>query len=124
WDMLPTVADLLKRPAPKNLDGVSIMPALNGGKVKANENRHLYWEFFERGFHQAVRWRDWKAVRLKDGGKAGAPIELYNLSTDLGETTDLAAKEPKIAAQIIHLMDTSRTPSPIWPSATKSASEG
>ena len=124
WDMLPTVADLLKRPAPKNLDGVSIMPALNGGKVKANENRHLYWEFFERGFHQAVRWRDWKAVRLKDGGKAGAPIELYNLSTDLGETTDLAAKEPKIAAQMIHLMDTSRTPSPIWPSATKSASEG
>ena len=124
WDMLPTFADLTKQPAPKNLDGVSIMPALRGGKIKANENRVLYWEFFERGFHQAIRWQDWKAVRLKDGGKPGAPIELYNLATDLGETTNLAAKEPKIAAQMIKLMDSSRTPSPIWPNAAGSASEG
>ena len=28
---------------------------------------HLYWEFHERGFQQAVRMGRWKAVRLKNG---------------------------------------------------------
>ncbi|MEP7364392.1 MAG: arylsulfatase [Acidobacteriota bacterium] len=124
WDMLPTAAELVHRPAPKHLDGVSILPALRGGKVAANETRHLYWEFFERGFTQAVRWREWKAVRNKDGGKVGAPIELYNLANDLGERTDLAAKEPKMAAHMMKLMDTSRTPSSIWPNAAGAATEG
>ena len=75
----------------------------------------MYWEFHERGFQQAVRWRDWKAVRLKDGGKPGAPIELYDLAKDPGERTDLAARQPDIAVKLVRLMDSSRSPSPHWP---------
>ena len=38
----------------------------------------MYWEFHERGFQQAVRMGNWKAVRLaKD-----KPLELYNLADD------------------------------------------
>jgi len=39
------------------------------------EHPPFYWEFHEKGFEQAVRMGDWKAVR--HGTKM--PIELYDL---------------------------------------------
>lgn len=115
WDLLPSFARLIGQPAPANIDGVSVLNALLGKGPAPQTDRHFYWEFHERGFQQAVRWRNWKAVRLKDGGKAGAPIELYDLAADQGETTDLARQRTDIAVRLIQLMDSSRSPSPHWP---------
>lgn len=46
----------------------------------------------------AIRRGDWKLVRydpVADGGMGKAtPAKLYYLGKDIGETTDLAAKEP------------------------------
>jgi arylsulfatase A len=109
WDMLPTFAELGGAPAPPNLDGVSITRTLKGAQQPAHE--FLYWEFHERGFQQAVRMGDWKAVRLA----TDRPLELYNLETDLAETTDLAAKEPAIVERIEKYLATARTESPNWP---------
>ena len=39
---------------------------------------------------------DWKAVRLQPG----APLELYNLNTDLGEKQNVAAQNPEVVAKI------------------------
>jgi arylsulfatase A-like enzyme len=109
WDMLPTLAELGGAAAPPNLDGVSITRALKGAPQPAHE--FLYWEFHERGFQQAVRMGDWKAVRLaKD-----RPLELYNLKTDRAESTDVAAKEPAVVERIEKYLATARTESPIWP---------
>ena len=109
WDMLPTLAEVGGAAAPPNLDGVSITRALKGAPQPAHE--FLYWEFHERGFQQAVRMGDWKAVRLaKD-----RPLELYNLKTDQAETTDVAAKEPAIVERIEKYLATARTESSIWP---------
>jgi arylsulfatase A-like enzyme len=109
WDMLPTLAELGGAAAPPNLDGVSITRALKGDPQPAHE--FLYWEFHERGFQQAVRMGDWKAVRLaKD-----RPLELYNLKTDQAETTDVAAKEPAVVERIEKYLATARTESSIWP---------
>jgi hypothetical protein len=54
---------------------------------------------------------DWKAVRLQ----AGAPLELYNLSTDLGEKQDVAAQNPEVVARIENYLRTARTESADWP---------
>ena len=89
---------------------MSIVPALQG-KPQDLKDRYLYWEFFEGGFKQAVRWRDWKAVRPA----LGAPLEIYNLAKDLGETTDVAEKNPKIVQQFETYLKTARTASPAWP---------
>ena len=42
------------------------------GPGQQNQHEFLYWEFHERGFQQAVRMGDWKAVRAKTGRPAGA----------------------------------------------------
>jgi arylsulfatase A len=84
---------------------------LLGGAVTAHPP--LYWEFTERGFQQAVRMGQWKALRLK----AGAPLELYDLDADLGETRDLAATRPEIVARVEEYLKTARTESARWPSS-------
>src|SRR5690242_10173506 len=53
WDFLPTAAELAGARVPDKLDGVSVAPLLQGKAAPARE--YLYWEFFERGFDQAVR---------------------------------------------------------------------
>ena len=109
WDWFPTFMELAGLGAPKQIDGVSIVPALRGQSQPAHD--FMYWEFHERGFQQAVRTGDWKAVRLaKD-----KPLELYDLATDLKETTDVAAKHPDVVAKIEKYLATARTDSPKWP---------
>jgi arylsulfatase A-like enzyme len=109
WDLFPTFAELANARIPAGLDGKSIVPVLQGKPLSPHD--FLYWEFHERGFQQAVRMGNWKAVRLaKD-----KPLELYNLAVDPTEFTDVAAKQPEIVAQIEKYLKTARTESPNWP---------
>jgi arylsulfatase A-like enzyme len=110
WDFLPTAAELAGAPAPANLDGLSMLPTLLG-QTQTNRHEFLYWEFHERGFQQAVRMGDWKALRPQPG----RPLELYNLKTDLGEKHNLAAQNPEVVAKIEEYLKTARTASDLWP---------
>jgi arylsulfatase A-like enzyme len=117
-DVLPTLAELAGTELPKNIDGVSLVPTLLG-KIRLGipygtqdmHDRFLYWEFFERGFELAVRWRNYKAIR----SKPGQPLMLFDLSEDLGEQSNIAAKHPDVTAQIEEYLKTARTESPNWP---------
>jgi arylsulfatase A-like enzyme len=109
WDVLPTLADLTGQPVPANLDGVSILPAVLDGKPVAHPP--LYWEFHERGFDQAARIDDWKAVR--HGLKK--PIELYDLKADAGEARDVAGQHPDVVKRFEEYLKTARVDSEIWP---------
>lgn len=109
WDFLPTAADLAGVPAPDDTDGISVVPELLGKSQPKHE--FLYWEFFERGFQQAVRYGDWKAIRLKQG----QPLKLYNLADDIREQHDLAAERPEIIDRIEAYLRTARTESKYWP---------
>jgi arylsulfatase A-like enzyme len=115
WDFLPTASDLAGLKAPEGIDGVSILPTLLGEPRRQKKHDYLYWEFHEQGKKQAVRWGDWKGVRLNVAKDPNGPIELYNLKTDLGETTDLADKYPDVVAKIAQIIKTARTPSQDWP---------
>jgi len=110
WDVLPTLAELGGARAPEKLDGVSLVPTLFG-KMQMNQHEFLYWEFHEKGFHQAVRMGDWKAVRHG----LDQPLELYNLKADLGEKENVAEKNPEIVAKIEAYLKTARTESKDWP---------
>jgi arylsulfatase A len=109
WDWFPTFAELAGLPAPTGLDGVSIVRALRGAPQPAHE--FMYWEFHERGFQQAVRMGNWKAVRLaKD-----QPLELYDLTTDRSEKINVASQHADVVARIEAYLKNARTESPNWP---------
>ena len=98
-DMLPTLADLAGTATPPNLDGISVLTALKGNKLP-EPPPPLYWDYGHcRGkqYAQAARLGKWKGIRSR---KSGNVMELYNLETDLGETTDLAKTRPKIVDRI------------------------
>ncbi len=115
WDFLPTCAELAGFKAPKDIDGISMVPTLLGKPQKQNKHEFLYWEFHEQGKKQAVRMGDWKGVRLNVARKPNGPIELYNLKTDIGEKNNVADQHPDIVAKIAQYMKTARTPSKNWP---------
>lgn len=110
WDFLATAADLAMTKCPTNTDGISIYPTLVG-QTQTNKHEFLYWEFHERGFQQAARMGDWKAVRPQ----AKEPLELYNIATDLSEKVDLSKQHPEIVAKFENYFKTARTESPNWP---------
>ena len=109
WDFLPTAAELGGAPPPRDSDGISMLPALRGKRQRQHD--FLYWEFHERGFEQAVRMGDFKAVRHAPD----APIELYDLVQDLAEQRDVAAGHPEIVRKIESYLAVARTPSELWP---------
>ena len=108
YDIFPTLADLVGAPSPKNVDGVSFLPALLQGKNV--EHPPLYWEFHEGGFFQAARMGNWKAVK---NGKDGA-IELYDLAKDVAEEHDVASAHPDVVAKFADFLKTARTESTQW----------
>ena len=108
-DVLPTLVDLAGGQAPDRLDGISVLPSILGNPQ--SKDRFLYWEFFENGFQQAVRWKDWKAVRLA----LGEPLELYDLASDESETNNIASENPDIVAKFEAYLKVARTDSINWP---------
>ena len=110
WDVMPTLCEIARTALPDGIDGISFLPVLFNRRQP--EHQWLYWEFHENPTtNQAVRFGRWKGVRHSPA----APVELYDLYQDPGETVDLSAQHPEIAAKIERLMLESRTPHEIWP---------
>lgn len=109
WDMLPTFAELAGAAVPADIDGISMAPLLNGLPDEQKQHAHLYWEAYNNNGQQAVRRGPWKAVRTGILKNPAKPLELYNLDTDLAETTDVAAQHPGMAAEMLALMRQSHT---------------
>lgn len=109
WDLLPTFADAAGAKTPSGLDGQSILPGLTGRTQAAHD--FLYWEFHERGFHQGVRHRNWKAVRFGLTQK----LELYDVAADPGETRDVARQNPEVVRTIEEYLSRARSESADYP---------
>jgi len=108
WDFLPTACELSGAKTPDGLDGISYVATLFGKTQKPHE--YLYWEFFERGYDQAIRMGDWKGIR----NGLGEPLQLYNLKADLHEDADVADKNPDVVATLEAQMKAARTDSDKW----------
>jgi arylsulfatase A-like enzyme len=110
WDFLPTAADLALTKTPNGVDGLSMLPLLTG-QAQTNRHEYLYWEFHERGFQQAIRAGDWKAIRPQ----ADEKLELYDLKSDPGEKLDVAETNPEVVARLEIFFKGARTDSESWP---------
>jgi arylsulfatase A-like enzyme len=106
-DFLPTAADLAGLPMPEGTDGQSILPLLLD-PATAPPRKPLYWESYDRGFSQAVRFDQWKAVRQGFEGS----IELYDLEHDPNEQDNIAATHPQQVNEAASIMAANHTDSP------------
>jgi len=97
-DIYPTLLDLAGLPLKpsQHLDGKTLKPLLSGQAQPDAADRVLAWTYphIHGSGHQpsdAVLSKEWKLIRFQNN----EPAELYNLSSDLGELTNLAKKFPK-----------------------------
>jgi arylsulfatase A-like enzyme len=108
WDFLPTLAEIIERPLPTPVDGISMLPALLG-RAGQRQHDYLYWEFPAKGGRVAIRKGNWKGVRYNASKDPNSPLELYDLSVDRGETNNIADKYPEVAAELNDLLIQART---------------
>lgn len=101
WDYVATACELAGVAPPNNTDGISYLPALLG-KKQTRKHEYLFWKSADRkpGTQVAVRYGKWKGIRQD----YSAPIELYDLSTDTGEKTNLADKYPDVVKKMERMM--------------------
>lgn len=99
-DLYPTLMELVGLDMPKNIqiEGVSLVPAMNGN---AMNDRALYWHYPHYGNQggdpsSIVREGDWKLIYYWEDES----VELYNLQNDPREHHDLASENIKITAQL------------------------
>jgi arylsulfatase A-like enzyme len=109
-DLFPTLLDLIgvKQRPQLQLDGASLGPLLNG--ESAGPHAALYWHFPH--YHGsgnrpggAIRVGDLKLLEWFEDGA----IELYDLSSDLGERRDLAVERPEDARRLLAALREWRT---------------
>ncbi|MDB4459172.1 sulfatase [bacterium] len=116
-DILPTIADLIGAELPKHqIDGKNIWPLITC-QTGAKNPQEAYYFYYKQNELQAVLSGKWKLIlphRFRTlagnpGGKGGIPVkysntdsalELYNLSDDIGEKTDLASRYPEVVKRL------------------------
>jgi arylsulfatase len=122
-DILPTLAAIVGAPLPKKpIDGVNILPLMEAVE-DANPRDHFFF-YYGRAL-RAVRKGQWKLYfphgfnsysGVVPGGDgypgpynfAETGLELYDLSRDISETTDVAAQNPEIMGEIQQLAEKAR----------------
>ncbi|MBN1422258.1 MAG: sulfatase [Planctomycetes bacterium] len=123
-DILPTVAALADAKLPAHrIDGKDILSLLEGrpGATSPHDAFFFYWA----QALQAVRSGKWKlhfphgypTLGGRPGGTGGKPVAatgartdlaLFDLESDIGETTDVAAKHPEVVKRIEALAEACR----------------
>lgn len=106
-DVLPTMlaAAGSQWNPPNALDGVDLLPHLKGQQSEDPHER-LFWRRWNTG---AVMQGDWKLIRVMEdpltaNRKLILPLMLFNLSSDVSETTDLADQHPDIVRELSEAM--------------------
>jgi uncharacterized sulfatase len=111
-DFLATVCELTGQEVPGGVQSISFLPVLLGEGARQKQHDFLYWEFYEQGSRQAVRFGQWKAIRQP---MLTGKVELYDLEADIGETKDLAAEKPELVRRAIRFMEEAHVPDTRWP---------
>ncbi|MFO0942555.1 MAG: arylsulfatase [Pirellulales bacterium] len=109
-DILPTFKELSGSSAAAESTGLSILPTLLGNSNQAKHD-YLYWEFYEQGSRQSVRFENWTAIREP---MITGDIKLYNLADDLSQSKEIAAQHPEIVSQAVKYLDQAHQPNSNW----------
>ena len=114
-DFLPTFAALAEGQISKNrkIDGHDVRNLIFG-KLGAKSPRKAFF-YYHTTQLQAVRSDKWKLVLPQaekltgwSGKEKDSPLQLFDVSTDLGEQTNLADAHPDVVKRLIFYADEAR----------------
>lgn len=123
-DLLPTITELIGASLPEHpIDGRSIRSLITGEDGATSPHEAYY--FYYRKQLQAIRSGRWKlhfphgyrTMAGRPGGTGGIPtkysqakigLELFDLQSDIGETTDVGADHPDVVERLSDLADAMR----------------
>lgn len=109
WDFIPTLCQLAGINIPEKTDGISFLPVLLN--KRSSEHPYLYWEYYQYNYNwykpgdklprnyltcRAVRFGKWKAIQNDIYRDKSGQVELYDLSVDSAEQTDVAKAHPDL----------------------------
>ncbi|SVC09582.1 uncharacterized protein METZ01_LOCUS262436, partial [marine metagenome] len=108
-DLLATFAEIFEAKLPDNAgeDSFSLMPLFKGGTGPIREHAVSA----SIGGTPAVRMGQWKYIPARGsggwgkGGDQSQLVQLYDLSEDVGESRNLAAKNPKQVGMMKALLE-------------------
>jgi arylsulfatase A len=101
-DVMATLADIAGARLPAGTDSLSFAPTLLD-QPGQKQHEMLYWEYVGQ---TAVRKGNWKAFKPPKG----KPWQLYDLSKDVSEKTDVAVKHPNILKEMTDFAAKAHTP--------------
>ena len=107
WDFLPTVNEIAGKKLPSDIDGLSYLPTLLGKSKDQKKHEYLYWEFNEGTPKQAIRYENWKFIKLWN-----KPVELYDVSKDISEEKNVANENPKLVEKFSKILESARSNDP------------
>ncbi len=117
-DFFQTFAELsgeLCDPNKGPIDSISITPTLFSGtnfdEGTQKQHEYIYFEFYEQGSRQSVRFGNWKAIREP---MLTGKIQLYNLAEDIAEQVNLADVNPEVVERAKKYMDEAHVPNERW----------
>ena len=104
-DILPTFAAITGQPLPKNkkIDGVDASALLKG---KGNPPRTEFLHYTSRGDLEGIRQGKWKLLmkKRKQKGKWVDEMMLFDLASDLAESSNLSEENPKVVSRLTSRM--------------------
>jgi len=109
YDLPATLAEIAGTTFGQDTDGLSILPTLLGQDSQQKKHESLFWDFAGYGGQIAVRMGNWKGIKHGLRKAPDAPLQLYDLTKDIGEKKNVAAENPEIVQKIENTIRRERT---------------
>jgi len=115
-DLFASLADITQRPLPPAAaqDSVSFLPALQGNEIESTRNGVIHHSFSGHFAYRSGRWKlllakgsgGWSSPKEGEMPKTAAKVQLYDMTADLGEQTNLHEQHPEVVQNLLAQLKT------------------